>query len=184
MEITSYAPSSSNQNRADILTLRNVAFGMKEEGSPIIYGINMNVTRFSLTMVIGKVGSGKSTLLKGLLGELPASVGSIRRQSTEAAYCEQQPWLINDNIRNNILGQSIFEAGWYQTVIKSCALDKDFAALPLGDLSRIGSKGISLSGGQKARVVSRTSSTLYYPRANSLGTGTSYLLKKASRHNR
>jgi ABC-type bacteriocin/lantibiotic exporter with double-glycine peptidase domain len=140
--------------------LRDAAFGAKEEGTPIIYGITMNVHRSSFTMVLGKVGSGKSTLLKGLVGELPIGAGSVRGTFKEAAYCEQQPWLVNDSIQNNILGHSTLEAKWYETVIKSCALDKDFATLPSGGLTIVGSKGISLSGGQKARVVSLASNFL------------------------
>jgi ABC-type transport system involved in cytochrome bd biosynthesis fused ATPase/permease subunit len=104
-------------------------------------------------LIIGKVGSGKSTFLKGLIGELPSTAGSMKRTFTEAAYCEQQVWLTNDTIQNNILGQSNLEARWYESVINACALDKDFETLPLGGLSIVGSKGISLSGGQKARVV-------------------------------
>jgi ATP-binding cassette subfamily C (CFTR/MRP) protein 1 len=105
-------------------------------------------------MIIGKVGSGKSTLLKGLIGELPVTAGSVQRKFMEVGYCEQQAWLVNDTIQSNILGQSALEARWYVTVVKACALDRDFAYLPLGELSVTGSKGISLSGGQKQRVVS------------------------------
>ena len=37
-------------------------------------------------------------------------------------------------------------------MIEACALLPDFKALEDGDLTEIGSKGVSLSGGQKARV--------------------------------
>jgi ABC-type bacteriocin/lantibiotic exporter with double-glycine peptidase domain len=150
----------SVRNSGSILTLRDAAFGTKEEGALITHGINMEIRRSSFTMVIGKVGSGKSTLLKGLIGELPIGAGSMRGTFKETAYCEQQPWLVNDTIQNNILGHSTLEAKWYETVINSCALDRDFATLPSGGLTLVGSKGISLSGGQKARVVSSASSFL------------------------
>jgi len=143
----------SNDDKKIILMLKDAAFGVAEDGRPIIHGLNLIIYRFSLTLVIGKVGSGKSTLLKSLIGELPLSAGSMHSIFNESSYCEQQPWLINDSIQNNILGHSNLEGKWYQTVVNSCALDKDFEALPLGGLTIIGSKGISLSGGQKARVV-------------------------------
>lgn len=135
------------------MKLENATFGIKG-GLPIIKSLDLNVNRSSLTMIVGKVGSGKSTLLKGLISEIPLTSGSMQRCFAEAGFCEQQAWLVNDTIQNNILGQSKLEARWYDTVVKSCALDKDFAGLQLGDLSVIGSKGISLSGGQKQRVVS------------------------------
>jgi len=46
------------------------------------------------------------------------------------------------------------EARWYESVVKGCALDKNFEELEAGELSLVESKGISLSGGQNARVVS------------------------------
>ncbi|KAE8441372.1 hypothetical protein EG329_005475 [Mollisiaceae sp. DMI_Dod_QoI] len=141
-----------NNNKKTILMLKDAAFGVTEDGRPIIHGINLTIDRSSLTLVIGKVGSGKSTLLRSLIGEIPQTAGSLQSTFNESSYCEQQPWLINDSIQNNILGHSNFEGKWYQTVVDSCALDKDFEALSLGGLTPIGSKGISLSGGQKARV--------------------------------
>ncbi|TVY60887.1 ABC transporter FUM19 [Lachnellula suecica] len=154
IELDNLTPLNTQTDRSHdpVLRLDNAAFGVKEAGAPITHSLNMKVHRSSLTMLIGRVGSGKSTLLKGLIGELPLSAGSIHTAVTESAYCEQQPWLFNDSIQNNILGHSALEAKWYETVIKSCALDKDFATLPLGGLTLVGSKGISLSGGQKARV--------------------------------
>lgn len=40
----------------------------------------------------------------------------------------------------------------FREVIKSCALIKDLQELPRGDLTLIGEAGITLSGGQKARL--------------------------------
>ena len=148
------SPFGSGQEFQEIIRTNTASFGIREGGAFINRDVTLSIFRSSLTMVIGKVGSGKSTLLKGLIGEVPPSSGSVIRSITTSAYCGQEPWLVNDTIQNNILGQSSLEARWYQTVINACALDKDFQDLPMGGLSVIGSKGISLSGGQKARVVS------------------------------
>ncbi|RDW69977.1 hypothetical protein BP5796_08374 [Coleophoma crateriformis] len=135
-----------------IISLKGASMGVKESGQPIVHGLSFTVPRSSLTVVIGKVGSGKSTLLKGLVGELSCVAGSLKREYSSAAYCEQQPWLVNGTIQSNILGAADLEARWYETVVTACALNRDFETLPSGDLSLIGSKGISLSGGQKRRV--------------------------------
>lgn len=40
----------------------------------------------------------------------------------------------------------------YARVVTACALDHDIEALPAGDATEIGERGINLSGGQKARL--------------------------------
>lgn len=37
-------------------------------------------------------------------------------------------------------------------VTKVCALQKDFQLFPRGDMTLVGERGASLSGGQKARI--------------------------------
>jgi ATP-binding cassette subfamily C (CFTR/MRP) protein 1 len=161
MESLSCHQVQSEHNSEHVIILKDAAFGIKENRAVITHGLNLEVRRSSLTMIIGKVGSGKSTVLKGLIGELPTSTGSIESKFRESSYCEQQPWLFNASIQNNILGYSPLEAKWYETVIKCCALDKDFSAFQFGDLTLVGSKGITLSGGQKARVVRLLILTLF-----------------------
>lgn len=40
----------------------------------------------------------------------------------------------------------------YHGVLWACALDADLASMPQGDLTVVGEKGGSLSGGQRARL--------------------------------
>lgn len=41
----------------------------------------------------------------------------------------------------------------YERVVKVCQLKRDFTLLPYGDKTIVGERGISLSGGQRARSV-------------------------------
>ncbi|KAG2202200.1 hypothetical protein INT47_002119 [Mucor saturninus] len=68
------------------------------------------------------------------------------------AYVSQTAWLQNNSIKNNILFGLPFAEKRYKAVLTACALDKDINYLEDGDETEIGEKGITLSGGQKARV--------------------------------
>lgn len=69
-----------------------------------------------------------------------------------AAYVAQQPWIMNATVRENIIFGYRFDSNFYDQTIKACALVDDFSVLPDGDETVVGERGISLSGGQKARV--------------------------------
>jgi ABC-type transport system involved in cytochrome bd biosynthesis fused ATPase/permease subunit len=105
------------------------------------------------TAVIGSVGSGKTTLLESSLGETTLRDGSMSPFSTSVAYCPQTPWIMNDTIRQNIVGPANYDPKWYSFVIWACVLETDFENIAGGDLSKAGSSGITLSGGQKQRIV-------------------------------
>ena len=75
-----------------------------------------------LTIVVGSVGCGKSTFLKWLLGETPVFGGSVHVETPEIAFCDQSPWIANASIRENIVGESMFDDAWYNQVVWACAL--------------------------------------------------------------
>jgi ATP-binding cassette subfamily C (CFTR/MRP) protein 1 len=71
------------------------------------------------------------------------------------AYCSQSPWLQSGTIRAAIIGNvddKLVDEAWYHTVLETCALTYDISKFRLGDQTLIGSRGITLSGGQKHRV--------------------------------
>jgi ATP-binding cassette subfamily C (CFTR/MRP) protein 1 len=70
----------------------------------------------------------------------------------KVAYVAQQPWIMNASVKENILFGHRFDSEFYERTVDACALREDFKALPDGDATEVGEKGISLSGGQKARL--------------------------------
>ncbi|EMG47724.1 hypothetical protein G210_1844, partial [Candida maltosa Xu316] len=68
------------------------------------------------------------------------------------AYCAQQPWIMNASVKENILFGCKFDKDFYEKTIDACQLIPDLAILPDGDETQVGEKGVSLSGGQKARL--------------------------------
>lgn len=68
------------------------------------------------------------------------------------SYAAQAPWLRHQSIKDNILFGQPFDAARYADVLECCALRTDLDILEDGDETEIGARGVSLSGGQKARV--------------------------------
>jgi len=68
------------------------------------------------------------------------------------AYCAQEPWIMSNTLRDNILFGKQYVASKYNAVVAACSLDTDLKELPNGDMTIIGDKGVNLSGGQRARV--------------------------------
>ncbi|ETE68516.1 Multidrug resistance-associated protein 7, partial [Ophiophagus hannah] len=64
----------------------------------------------------------------------------------------QEPWIQFTSIRENILFGKEYDAQFYQQVIDACALSDDLNILPAGDQTEVGENGVTLSGGQKARI--------------------------------
>ncbi|KAG6960014.1 hypothetical protein JG688_00009817 [Phytophthora aleatoria] len=113
--------------------------------------VNLHIESGSLVMVVGTVGSGKSSLLQALLGEMKMTGGHVDI-SGEIAYVSQEAWIRNATLRDNIVFEGDFDSERYEKVLAASQLSLDLAALPSGDRTEIGERGINLSGGQKARV--------------------------------
>lgn len=67
------------------------------------------------------------------------------------SYCSQTPWLEHRSIRENVLFGMPMDQDRYSQVLECCALNPDLRVLEDGDETVIGARGVSLSGGQKAR---------------------------------
>uniref|UniRef100_A0A8C2IQD2 Cystic fibrosis transmembrane conductance regulator n=1 Tax=Cyprinus carpio TaxID=7962 RepID=A0A8C2IQD2_CYPCA len=116
--------------------------------APTLQNVSFTVKPGQLLAVIGPVGAGKSSLLSTVLEELPAEKGVIKVKG-ELTYASQQPWVFPGTIRSNILFGKELQPQRYESVLRACALKR---LLPDGDLTVIGDRGATLSGGQKARV--------------------------------
>ncbi|UMM39483.1 hypothetical protein L5515_016525 [Caenorhabditis briggsae] len=117
----------------------------------ILSDIEFLVGSKELVTVVGSVGSGKSSLLLAALGEMEKICGYVGVRGS-VAYLSQQPWILNQSLKKNILMQADLNDVLYKKVVEACALKDDLKQLPDGDETEIGEKGINLSGGQKARI--------------------------------
>ena len=136
----------------DCLVVQDASFGWHPQKDPVLHDINLRIRNGSFTFIIGPVGAGKSTLLKGMLGETHSGKGFVYTNSVAIAFADQDPWVQNGTIRENILGLSLYDPEWYNSVVRCCGLQEDLEAMPDGDETRVGSNGLHLSGGQKQRL--------------------------------
>ncbi|KAJ7778321.1 hypothetical protein B0H16DRAFT_1711830 [Mycena metata] len=113
-----------------------------------------------INLVVGPTGSGKTSLLMALLAEMhfipsgPASWYNLPR-ARGISYAAQESWVQNETIKasdENILFGSEFNEERYKKVLHQCALERDLELFEAGDATEVGEKGLTLSGGQKARI--------------------------------
>eukprot|EP00111_Clytia_hemisphaerica_P004457 TCONS_00012747-protein len=130
----------------------NVTASWTEESEEILKSVSFSVNeKNKLMMLVGPVGSGKSSILNAALREMSIKKGSINTQG-KVVYTSQQSWIFSSTIRQNIIFGNEFDVERYKRVIDACALKTDLKLFEKGDLTLVGERGVSLSGGQKARI--------------------------------
>ncbi|MEY8312101.1 ABC transporter ATP-binding protein [Oscillospiraceae bacterium 42-9] len=134
------------------------------EGRPVLRDLSLRFQKGGKYAITGPSGCGKSTLLKLLLGWLPDYGGAIRFEGKDAkkftpeqlgrqmSYIEQNVFLFNSTIRDNITLGETFTNEQMEKALRDSALIGDLAAMPDGLDTIVGEEGGSLSGGQKQRV--------------------------------
>ncbi|CAI2364032.1 unnamed protein product [Moneuplotes crassus] len=74
------------------------------------------------------------------------------RVAGSVSLVEQKPFVLSQTIRQNILFGRPLDEARYNRVVEAAQLGKDLEVFEAGDLTHVGEKGITLSGGQKARL--------------------------------
>ena len=138
-----------NEEKTNAITLHNASFSWGD-ATPCLEDVSLHIKKGSLVAVIGDTGCGKSSFLLSLVGMLSRREGSLERSGT-LALSEQQAWIVNDTVRNNILLGSAYDETRFHRVIAACQMERDLRILG-GEEAEIGAHGINVSGGQKARL--------------------------------
>lgn len=117
---------------------------------PGLLDINLEVQSGELVYVVGSIGSGKSTLLSSILGNIPKLSGTVSLGGSSSAVLTT--WCQSTTIRENILFGKPYDKKRYRMTLFACCLEPDLDLIVGRDLAEVGERGITLSGGQKARI--------------------------------
>jgi ATP-binding cassette subfamily B protein len=141
------------------LEIANLTYRHGDAGGGV-QDVTLTVARGSFTVITGRIGAGKTTLLQSMLGLLPAT-GTIKWNEQvvqdpaaflvppRTAYTAQVPQLFSDTLEENIL---LGAEGDLDEALRLAVLEDDVAEMPDGLATRLGSRGVRLSGGQIQRT--------------------------------
>ena len=145
--------SMSNSSTEYAVSMENATFTWDVDSPiPTLSDISLKIPHGSSVAIIGSVGSGKSSLISAILGQMHSVSGKFNPMVHPSAYVSQDHWIQNLSVQENVCFGDQLEFSAYQDSIEASQLNKDFVGLPHGDYTVVGDQGITLSGGQKARV--------------------------------
>ena len=133
-----------------VVCIRSADFGWGAQ-QPYLREVNLDIEKGQHIAITGPVGCGKSLLVKAILGEVVPQRGAVFTQDVAIGYSSQVPWLENLTARENALRLNEGDEAWQNLVMESCSLHDILKKQTLG--LTIGSRGITLSGGEKQRLV-------------------------------
>ncbi|RLQ22401.1 ATP-binding cassette domain-containing protein [Seongchinamella sediminis] len=151
------------------IEFHNIDFAYKPD-RPILQGVSLRVAPGEKVAVVGASGSGKSTLVKLLFRFYDPDRGHISIDGQDIAtvtqaslrqaigIVPQDTVLFNDSIVANVrYGNPQASDEQVAEAIRLAHLDDFIAALPQGEQTLVGERGLKLSGGEKQRVsIART----------------------------
>lgn len=168
-EVVDAAAAPDLKVAAGHVRFEGVHFGYDQDRE-ILKGIDLDIPAGTMLAVVGPSGAGKSTLSRLLFRFYEPQAGRItidgqdisqvRQQSLRAAIgiVPQDTVLFNDTVGYNIgYGRDGASQAEIEAAARGAAIHDFIAALPEGYDTRVGERGLKLSGGEKQRVaIART----------------------------
>lgn len=163
--VTDTGTAPGNGNLHGELSFENVQFKFGNSERHILDGISFDVKPGQKVALVGKVGSGKTWLINLLPRLVDPTGGAIKLDGTDLrlykledlrssiGYVPQEPVLFSDTVRNNIIfGRESISDTVLEWAIEVAQLKDEIATFPKGLDTAIGTRGMSISGGQKQRL--------------------------------
>ena len=119
----------------------------------LLENITLSVKKGEFIAILGPTGSGKTCLINAIMNNYYIySSSSQIILNGELSYFSQQPWVMTDTVKNNIIFNNEYNEEKYRQVVSVCELENDIFEFANGDKTEINSTSANVSGGQKARI--------------------------------
>lgn len=157
---------TKSNNTENVIELKSISFSydMKTSNNNL-ENVSMFIRKGEKIALVGASGSGKSTLLKMLCGFIRAQNGvynlyghNIDEWNIDAArkyiaYVSQEIYLFPETIAENIsYGDFYTDISRVKKVCKLAGIYDMIVALPEGFNTKLGERGITISGGERQRI--------------------------------
>jgi ABC-type multidrug transport system fused ATPase/permease subunit len=148
------------------LFLENVSYRYPGADSHVLSAVKLEITCGKIIGFVGPSGAGKSTLINLILGLISPSGGhvlsdghdiskNLREWQACIGYVPQAVFLLDDTLKSNIafgLSEEEIDESAMARAISGAQLSDFVASLPKGLMTRVGERGVRLSGGQCQRI--------------------------------
>ena len=146
------------------LEFHDVSFSYRR-GRPVLAGVSFSIAPGRQTALVGASGSGKSSIIRLLfrlyepdggrilLDGVPSTQWSLAQLRSAIAVVPQDTVLFNDTIGSNIaFGRQGCTREDIENAARVARLHDVIVRMPEGYATRVGERGLKLSGGEKQRV--------------------------------
>lgn len=147
------------------LSFEEISLAFDGSERRIIDSVSFDIKAGQTVALVGKVGSGKSWLANMIPRLVDPTGGVIRLDGHDLreyrledlrriiGYVPQEPVLFSDTVRNNItFGRKDISDILLEWAIEVSQLKEEIGTFPKGIETPIGTRGMSISGGQKQRL--------------------------------
>ncbi len=157
----------SNGKTKGVIEFRNLSFKFPDAEKNVLSNINLKIENGSRVAFIGNIGSGKSALLSLLPRIFPVNKGMLfidgvdvnewplKTLRDQIGYVGQNIFLFSESVKDNVAHGAPNMAdllGAVHSSTKIAAIHDEILAFPSSYNTKLGERGINISGGQKQRL--------------------------------
>ena len=166
-QLVKFKPEIAGLHPERTISLENINFSYPSLEKSTINKLNLSIQANSIIGIVGPSGSGKSTLINILLGLIKPQQGNLKIDNTlvdeqnlrqwqnSIGFVAQNIFLLDGTIAENVafgVSRDQIDLVQVRRVLKLAYLNELIQSLELGIHTKVGERGVQLSGGQCQRI--------------------------------